>query len=109
VTAGQRTSEVQYLEHHLELSRECKQGSQHGSHGHEHELKEQQASQVVHTRYRGGLPRLQPEQPCTQMYFFVSITQEVLSMYTVIMMYAFTYTHVLSLYTLHATAIQGLW
>lgn len=38
-----------YLEHHLELCREGEEGTQHGTHGHEHQLKEQQASQIVHS------------------------------------------------------------
>ena len=56
---------VQYLEHHLELGRESEQRSQHGAHGHEHELKEQQTTQVVHTRHSSRLTCLQPEQSCT--------------------------------------------
>lgn len=53
-----------YLEHHLELCREGEESTEHCSHGHEHELKEQQASQVVHACHCVGLPCLQPEQPC---------------------------------------------
>ena len=52
------------LEHHLELRGEGEEGAQHGPHGHEHELKEQQAPQVVGAGHCVGLPRLQPEEPC---------------------------------------------
>lgn len=52
-----------HLEHHLELRGKREECSQHGAHGHEHELKEQQPSQVVHPGNCAGLPRLQPEQP----------------------------------------------
>lgn len=47
-----------YLEHHLELCREGEEGTQHGPHGHEHELKEQQTPQVVGACHCVGLPRL---------------------------------------------------
>ena len=65
---------VQYLEHHLELSRECEERSQHGAHGHEHELEEQQTTQVIHTRHSSRLACLQPEQSCTPDMLSIACT-----------------------------------
>ena len=73
---GKANRQGLYLEHHLKFCREGEEGTEHGSHGHEHQLKEQQASQVVHACHCVSLPRLQPEQPCSRHSTELSLSVE---------------------------------
>lgn len=61
------TGKAIYLEHHLELCRKGEESTEHGAHGHEHELEEKQSTQIVDSRYGVGLPSLQPEQTCSNL------------------------------------------